>query len=130
MSQREAEQDILTSTIREGYLLDYISQEEKKETPKELVRQRVARALVHELHINPDDMEMDLTVRIRGRLTRRGVASYSDNVPFLPDIANAYAQTRTSFPNATRGTCRWSIRSHVLQHVGHACGVVGLVAAG
>lgn len=49
-------------TVREGYLLDYVSQKEKKETPKELVRQRVARGIVHELHINPDDMETDATV--------------------------------------------------------------------
>ena len=50
------------TNIREGYLLDYVSQTEKKETPKELVRQHVARAVVHELHINPDDMETDVTV--------------------------------------------------------------------
>lgn len=49
-------------TVREGYLLDYVSQTEKRETPKELIRQRVARGIVHELHINPDDMETDVTV--------------------------------------------------------------------
>ncbi len=50
------------TTVREGHLLDYVSQTEKKDTPKEAVRQHVARAIVHELHINPDDMETDVSV--------------------------------------------------------------------
>ena len=50
------------TTVREGYLLDYVSQTEKKETPKERVRQRVARGIVHELHISPDDMATDVSV--------------------------------------------------------------------
>ena len=50
------------TTVREGYLLDYVSQTEKKETPKERVRQNVARGIVHELHISPDDMETDKSV--------------------------------------------------------------------
>jgi type I restriction enzyme M protein len=36
------------NTIPAGYTLDYISGKEIKETNKELVRQRVVRALIHE----------------------------------------------------------------------------------
>ena len=50
------------TTVREGYLLDYVSQTEKKETSKERVRQNVARGIVHELHISPDDMATDVSV--------------------------------------------------------------------
>ena len=63
MSQNTADPETLTATtVREGYLLDYVSQTEKKETSKERVRQNVARGIVHELHISPDDMATDVSV--------------------------------------------------------------------
>lgn len=49
-------------TIAAGYLLDYISGEQIKETKKELVRQRIVRALIHEYGISPEDMERDFKV--------------------------------------------------------------------
>ncbi len=49
-------------TIAAGYLLDYISGDQIKETKKELVRQRIARALIHEYGISPDDMERDFKI--------------------------------------------------------------------
>jgi hypothetical protein len=36
------------TTLDEGMTLDYITGDPVKETPKELVRQRIARALLHE----------------------------------------------------------------------------------
>ncbi len=47
------------NTIPSGFTLDYISGKPVKETPKEMVRQRVARALIHEYGFSPDDMEID-----------------------------------------------------------------------
>ena len=52
-------------TIAAGYLLDYISGNQIKETKKELVRQRIVRALIHEYGISPDDMERDFKVNGR-----------------------------------------------------------------
>ncbi len=49
-------------TISAGYTLDYISGKQVKETKKEVVRQRVARALIHEYGFSPDDMDNDSTV--------------------------------------------------------------------
>jgi len=49
-------------TIAAGYLLDYVSGKQIKETKKELVRQRIVRALIHEYGISPDDMERDFKV--------------------------------------------------------------------
>ena len=44
-----------TDVVRDGFLLDFISgTKEVKETPKELVRQRIARALFHEYGISVD----------------------------------------------------------------------------
>lgn len=46
--------------MSDGYLLDYITGQKVKENGKELVRQRIARALFHEYHIPPQHMERDL----------------------------------------------------------------------
>jgi type I restriction enzyme M protein len=45
-----------------GSMLDYVSGKQIKETPKELVRQRVVRALIHEYGFSPDDMRLDFPV--------------------------------------------------------------------
>ena len=47
------------NTIPAGYTLDYISGKQIKETKKELVRQRVVRALIHEYGFSPENMELD-----------------------------------------------------------------------
>lgn len=55
-------------TIEEGYVLDFITGEKKlKDTPKEKVRQRIARALFHEYGISVEDMEIDFSIRAGGR---------------------------------------------------------------
>ncbi len=50
------------NTIPAGYTLDYISSKQVKETPKELVRQRIVRALIHEYGFSPEDMELDFSI--------------------------------------------------------------------
>lgn len=50
------------NTVQSGYTLDYISGKEVKETKKEVVRQRIARALIHEYAFSPDDMETDFSI--------------------------------------------------------------------
>lgn len=50
------------NTIPAGYTLDYVSGKQLKETGKELVRQRVVRALIHEYGFSPEDMELDLPI--------------------------------------------------------------------
>lgn len=49
------------NTIPAGYTLDYVSGKQIKESPKELVRQRIARALIHEYGFSPEDMEIDFS---------------------------------------------------------------------
>lgn len=51
--------------VGEGMLLDYITGARVKESPKELVRQRIARALFHEYGIPVDCMERDFPVRVK-----------------------------------------------------------------
>ncbi|MEV7120571.1 methylation-associated defense system DNA methyltransferase MAD2 [Kitasatospora griseola] len=50
--------------LEEGWIVDFISNEKIKETPKEKVRQRIARGLVHEHGIDPDDMQRDFAVTV------------------------------------------------------------------
>ncbi|SDJ28184.1 type I restriction enzyme M protein [Actinokineospora alba] len=57
-------------TVGEYEVVDYITGRPIKETPKEKVRQRVARALFHEHGIAPSDMERDYAVRVRNQDSR------------------------------------------------------------
>ena len=50
------------NTIPAGYTLDYVSGKQLKETNKELVRQRVVRALIHEYGFSPEDMDFDISI--------------------------------------------------------------------
>lgn len=50
------------NTIPAGYSLDYVSGKQVKETKKELVRQRVVRALIHEYGFSPEDMDLDFSI--------------------------------------------------------------------
>ena len=49
-------------TIPAGFTLDYVSGKPVKETRKELVRQRVVRALIHEYGFSPEDMEVGYSI--------------------------------------------------------------------
>lgn len=50
------------NTIPAGYTLDYVSGNQVKETKKELVRQRIVRALIHEYGFSPEDMVNDFAI--------------------------------------------------------------------
>ncbi|MFA0223251.1 restriction endonuclease subunit M [Vibrio splendidus] len=50
-------------TIADGMLIDYITGGQVKETPKELVIQRTARAMFHEYHIDIDLMDRQIPIQ-------------------------------------------------------------------
>jgi type I restriction enzyme M protein len=62
-------------SIADDVLLDYITTKEVKDTPKERVRQRIARALFHEYGLSVEDMEPDFPIPIElgGKVRRRAV---------------------------------------------------------
>lgn len=60
MSKKQRTQS--ENTIPAGYTLDYASGKQVKETAKEMVRQRVVRALIHEYGFSPEDMELDFSL--------------------------------------------------------------------
>lgn len=64
------------TAVEDGMLLDYVTQQPVKDTPKEQVRQFVVRALVHELRISPSDMAIDFPVTVGGRKKKLDVAVF------------------------------------------------------
>ena len=57
--------------LEEGMILDYLTQEPLKDTPKERVRQEVIRALFNEYQISLQDMEADFHIPVEGRKKKR-----------------------------------------------------------
>lgn len=66
VEENEQGDDEVTS-LDEGKILDYITDSPVKDTPKEQVRQRIARALFHEYGISVDDMVPDFKMKVDGR---------------------------------------------------------------
>ena len=63
-------------SLEEGKLLDYITGNPVKDTPKEQVRQRIARALFHEYGISVDDMVPDFKMKVEGRSKKIDIAIF------------------------------------------------------
>jgi type I restriction enzyme M protein len=62
--------------LQDGMLPDFITGEPVKETPKELVRQELARALLFEYRISPQDMQPDFPVHVEGKRKRADIAIF------------------------------------------------------
>ena len=78
--------DMDGTTVAEGYILDFITGERHlKDTSKEQVRQRIARALFHEYGISVEDMEPDFPVRIHGRRKRLDIAIFHHSQEHAPE---------------------------------------------
>ncbi|WP_229819272.1 methylation-associated defense system DNA methyltransferase MAD2 [Streptomyces lateritius] len=74
------------TALEEGQVVDYIAGKAIKETPKEKVRQRIARALVHEHGIDPHDMARDFSVTVseegaRKRTKKADIAIFESGMP-------------------------------------------------
>jgi len=64
------------TTLEDGMVLDYITNKPVKDTPKERVRQRIARALFHEHGISVEYMEPDFKMAVDGRRKRIDIAIF------------------------------------------------------
>ncbi|MCE8052525.1 N-6 DNA methylase [Halomonas daqingensis] len=69
------------STIPAGYTLDYVTGRKIKETKKELVRQRIARALIHEYGFSPEDMEIGYKAKGRKKIDIAIFGHEKEHVP-------------------------------------------------
>ncbi|MFE2595467.1 restriction endonuclease subunit M [Streptomyces sp. NPDC059396] len=82
------------TALEEGQIVDYITGEAIKETEKEKVRQRVARALVHEHGIDPADMARDFRVTISEEGAKRKRTKPADIAIFESGALHTTANLR------------------------------------
>ena len=90
------------NTIPAGYTLDYVSGNQIKETKKELVRQRVVRALIHEYGFSPEDMELDFKLGGRKKVD---VAIFHHDTEHLIENIGRIVLCRPE-PNVGKNTVR------------------------
>ncbi len=72
------------SALEEGKVFDYITGEAVKGTDKERVRQRIARAIIHEYSIAAEDMEPDYRVKVGGRNKKIDIAIFRPGAAHQP----------------------------------------------
>lgn len=72
----QAGDDEVTS-LEEGKILDYITGDPIKDSAKEQVRQRIARALFHEYGISVEDMARDFKMKVDGRRKKIDIAIFA-----------------------------------------------------
>ena len=82
------------TALEEGQIVDYITGEAIKETEKEKVRQRIARALVHEHGIDPADMARDFRVMISEEGAQRKRTKLADIAIFESGSLHTTANLR------------------------------------
>lgn len=73
------------TSLEEGKVLDYITNEPVKDTPKEHVRQRIARALFHEYGISVDDMVPGFKMKVDGRQKKIDIAIFEPGTAKTPE---------------------------------------------
>ena len=93
--------------VRDGFVLDFISgTRQLKETPKELVRQRIARALFHEYGISVDDMAADFPVSVGGRRRRVDIAIFAAGAAHEPENVQRVVVCRPEPKQNRRGAVK------------------------
>ena len=96
-----------TDVVRDGFVLDFISGVRQiKETPKELVRQRIARALFHEYGISVEDMAADFPVPVGGRRRRVDVAIFAAGTAHAPENVQRVVVCRPEPKQNKRGAVK------------------------
>src|SRR5262245_29480182 len=66
MNNLEQENQAPDDALEEGKVFDYITGRPIKDSDKEQVRQRIARAIIHEYGIAAEDMEPDFKLKVQG----------------------------------------------------------------
>jgi type I restriction enzyme M protein len=93
-------------SLEEGKLLDYITGNPVKDTPKEQVRQRIARALFHEYGISVDDMVPDFKMKVEGRSKKIDIAIFEagqpKNLDYLERVVICDKEPKTGSKGAYR----------------------------
>ncbi len=91
-------------------LLDYVTGDPVKATPKEQVRQRIARALFHEHGISVDDMAPDFKMKVDGRQKRVDLAIFAPGTEQTVENLRRIAVFDKEPKRGTRGA--YKMRTH------------------
>ena len=76
------------SGIEDGKVFDYITGNPVKDTDKERIRQRIARAIIHEYGIAAEDMEPDYKLKVGGKNRKIDIAIFQPSS--VHELANLY----------------------------------------
>lgn len=76
MNELEQEDRAPEGVLEEGKVFDYITGRAVKDSDKEQVRQRIARAIIHEYGIAAEDMEPDFKVKVLGKNRKLDIAIF------------------------------------------------------
>lgn len=71
--------------LDEGKIFDYITGASLKDSAKEQVRQRIARAIIHEYGIAAEDMEPDFKVKVGGKNRKLDIAVFHPGTAHVAD---------------------------------------------
>lgn len=85
MSDLDQEAQAPESALEEGKVFDYITGNPVKDSDKEQVRQRIARAIIHEYGIAAEDMEPDFKVKVQGKNRKLDIAIFKPGQPHTLD---------------------------------------------
>ncbi len=85
MSDLEHKAPTPGSALEEGKVFDYITGKQVKESDKERVRQRIARALIHEYGIAAEDMEPDFKIKLLGKNRKIDIGIFKPGQPHTED---------------------------------------------
>ena len=98
------------TAIEEGKLLDYITGEPIKDTAKEQVRQRIARALFHEYGISVDYMQSDFPINVEGRRKKVDIAIFESESEHTEENLRRVVVCQKEPTNSKKGAVR--MRDH------------------
>ncbi|MDD5170085.1 MAG: type I restriction enzyme HsdR N-terminal domain-containing protein, partial [Syntrophales bacterium] len=73
------------AALEEGKVFDYITGNPLKDNEKERVRQRIARAIIHEYGIAAEDMEPDYRIKVGGRNKKIDIAIFRPQTEHIPE---------------------------------------------
>lgn len=85
MNDLEQDAQAPESALEEGKLFDYVTGNPVKDSDKERVRQRIARAIIHEYGIAAEDMEPDFKVKVLGKNRKLDIAIYKPGTEHTVD---------------------------------------------
>ena len=71
--------------LEEGKIFDYITGKPVKDSDKEQVRQRIARAIIHEYGIAAEDIEPDFKLKAQGKNRKLDLAIFKPGQPHTVD---------------------------------------------